>query len=182
MVLRRLIIRVSVIIIVAGVAFAAYIGYRLLSIRYWEEHWSEVPPGSADFRLEQAATEPGGKLVLVGEFHRAYDFGFPTLTDPVHIFSGNGGVDDLFLNPDELLSANSSPTTGFTFPRWHPYGCAVSLGPPQGPPSRKYIDRQEIIVLPDTPSGDYVLRLNPGAYCNGLPEQAVNLRFEVGGL
>lgn len=57
-------------------------------------------------------------------------------------------------------------------------GCRLDFAPPDYPPG-PYTDRQEFRVLPATLSGKYTVRVEPGAYCNGLPTEPVSLQLTV---
>jgi hypothetical protein len=150
----------------------AVIGGQLLWQQYWQVRYRDIPPGTAVFSVEPAAARAGDVIELVAEFRDAYDEGFPTANQHVRVID-EGGVNVL------LKGGEVTPNAGFRFPGAEGVGCAMVIAAPSEPPKQSFVSRQAIEVLAETPAGHYVIEIEPGAYCNGLPETTVRLPFQI---
>jgi len=158
--------------VAAVLVVAAVVGGQLLWQQYWQARYREIPPGTVTLSVEPPVARAGGVIELVAEFRDAYDEGFPTANRRVRIVDESG--DNVLLEADE-----STPTAGFRFPGAEGIGCAMVIAAPSEPPKQSFVSRQPIEVLAGTPAGDYVIEMESGAYCNGLPETAVRLPFRL---
>lgn len=156
----------GVVVLVGAVA-----GGQFLWHRYWQAHYRDIPAGQVSLSLEPRVARAGDVIALVAEFRDAYDEGFPTANRHVRIVDGRG--------VDVLQRDTETSNVGFHFPGAEGIGCAMVIAAPTEPPKRLFTHLQSIEVLAQTPAGSYVVEIDPGAYCNGLPSVAVRLPLQV---
>jgi hypothetical protein len=164
--------RAFIVAVGATILIGAVAGGQFLWHRYWQTHYRDIRQGPVSLSVEPPFAQPGRAISIVAKFRNAYDEGFPTANQHVRILDENGADMLRREGPD---SAN----VGFRFPGVESIGCAMVIAAPTEPPEKSFEDRQTIEILPQTPVGDYVVEIEPGAYCNGLPETTVRLPLQI---